>query len=154
MKILLGIFLLLISSVVHADRTSYEARLGLINVGGLILFYNSRGPLSYNTLTPGELPENSVDLGIVKAKNCQHGISIPIMSNSPMTGNTSLSSARGDGSFQKAIRVLSDKNPKLQGIYDVKVDFHKTSILGIYRRVCTEITARGFGLAGSGSEQE
>jgi len=126
-----------------AERPAYRARLGIINVGGIIVFYNSQGPLSYNTLTPKEIPPDATDVGQVKCRSCQHGISIPVMS-SLATRSTSVSGAQGDGSFRKALANLRRRRPELQGIYDVKIDIHKFSIMGLYRKVCTEITARGF----------
>ena len=33
---------------------------------------------------------------------------------------------------------------EIRGIYDVKVDLQQISILGVYRRVCTEVSALGF----------
>lgn len=143
MKLVL-LFLILVLSLgsALAERPSYEAHLGIINVGGFIIFYNSQGPLSYNTLTPSEIPPNATDAGQVKCRSCQHGLSIPLTSS--FTARSNVSGAQGDGSFRKALANLRQKRPELRGIYDVKIDFHQLSILGLYRRVCTEISARGF----------
>ncbi|MBI2118319.1 MAG: hypothetical protein HYT97_01680 [Elusimicrobia bacterium] len=127
-----------------AEKASYEARAGMISSGGFVLFYNSRGPLSYNTLSPGELPKESMDLGEVQCKSCQHAISIPFISSLIGQKSSSVSGALGDGSFKKALSNLLGQRPELRGIYDVKIDIQKVNILGIYRKLCTEVTARGF----------
>lgn len=131
---------LLPTSAAFAERASYEAQLGMISAGGFIVFYNSGGPLSYSTLTRKELPNEVIDIGEVQCRSCQHGISLPLFNSQP----SSISAAQGDGSFQKALMNLARDHPSIRGIYDVKVDLHKLSILGFYRRVCTVVTARGF----------
>ena len=127
-----------------ADGASYEAAPGFIAIGGYVVFFNSKGPLSFNTLTPGEIPRDALDLGEVRCQSCQQGLSIPIAAPSLSSKGTSISAARGDGGYRKAILNLQKEKPELRGIYDVKIDFHRISILGIYRRLCTEVTARGF----------
>ncbi len=107
------------------------------------MFFNSKGPLSFQTLTGSEIPKDAVDAGTVKCTSCQHGVSIPV----PGLGNgrsTNLSGAGGNGGFDKALANLKKDKPDLRGIYDVKIDMHQVSILGIYRRLCTEVSARGF----------
>lgn len=138
------LFSLLNTPNLFAEKASYEARAGLISSGGFVLFYNSRGPLSYNTLTPGELPMESTDMGEVQCKSCQHGVSIPFISSLVSSKNASISGAMGDGSFKKALSNLFLQRPELRGVYDVKIDIQRVNILGIYRKVCTEVTARGF----------
>lgn len=126
-----------------AERASYEPRMGLIRVGGFIVFFNSQGPLSFQTLDPSEIPKDAVDAGTVRCDSCQHGVSIPV----PGLGggrSTNVSGAGGNGGFDKALANLKKSRPELRGIYDVKVDVHQVSVLGIYRRLCTEVTARGF----------
>ena len=137
------LFSILVSPRVFAESASYEAQIGLIPIGGFVIFYNSQGPLSYDTLTPKEIPRDADDIGEVKCEICQQGVSIPILSSSG-SRSTSISAARGDGGFGKALLSFRKEKPELRGIYDVKIDFHRISILGIYRRLCTEVTARGF----------
>ncbi len=132
----------LLSTSAWAQSPAYEAKLGLIFVGGFILFYDSEGPLSYQTFTPRESPDGAVLLGEVAGDSCQHGVSIPIIFSA--TDRFSVSGAKGDGSFKKALRDLHQKHPDVAGIFDVKVDVHHLSILGIYKRDCTEVVARGF----------
>jgi hypothetical protein len=36
------------------------------------------------------------------------------------------------------------EKPEIRGIYDVKMDYHRISILGVYRRQCLLISARAF----------
>jgi hypothetical protein len=59
---------------------------------------------------------------------------------------TSVSGAAGDGGYRKALAAALNSGPGLAGIYDVKVDVHVISILGIYRKTCVEIVGRGFRL--------
>lgn len=120
---------------------SYEANPGLLRMGGLLLFYNIRAPLSFVTMTPGGLPEGSALAGEVSGRSCQHGLAIPVTAS---LRPTTLSGAGGDGGYEKALAALRKAHPGLAGIYDVKVDLHTISVLGFYRRVCTEILARGF----------
>jgi hypothetical protein len=126
----------------HADSSSYEAQFGLITVGGFIVFYNSQGPLSYNTLTLKDLPADAILLGEVRGTSCQHGVSIPIFMD--FTHRATVSGAQGNGSYKKAVEDIQQDHPQLDGIFDVKIDIHNFSILGIYKRECTEISALGF----------
>ena len=147
----------LLSTTAWAQSPSYEASSGLIYVTGFILFYDSKGPLSYQASTPRDLPKDAVLLGEVLGDSCQYGVSIPIIFSG--TERLSLSGGKGDGSYQKALRDLHRKHPDVEGIYDIKVDIHQISILlGIYKRNCTEVVAQGFKRArseeGSGLSSE
>ena len=51
---------------------------------------------------------------------------------------------RGRAGYGKALEDIRRRNPGLRGIWDVKLDDHTLSVLGFFRRVCTEVTARGF----------
>jgi hypothetical protein len=123
-----------------AEDPSYEANAGLISPGVFILFYNSQGPLSYNESGLKDLPKDIVHLGKVKSKSCQYGLSLPTFISFP----PSISGALGNGSFKKAVQNMQQASPQLDGIYDVKVDVHEITILTIFGRECTEITAQGF----------
>ncbi len=136
----------LLSTTVWAQDPAYEADFGLIFVGTFMLFYDSEGPLSYQTLTPRESPDDAVLLGEVAGESCQHGVSIPIILSA--NDRFSVSGAKGDGSVKKALRDLRQKHPEVEGIFDVKIDVHQLSVLlGIYQRDCTEVVAQGFRLA-------
>ena len=126
---------------------AYEARPGLIFVGTFVVFYDSEGPLSYQTMTPNEIPRDMVPVGEVMGDSCQHGLSIPIIFSA--TDRFSVSGAKGDGSFRKALQNIQQKHPHLAGVYDVKVDVHEWSILTIYSRECTVVVAQGFTRPGS-----
>lgn len=141
-KVLVLVCCVLIAGKAWAQSPAYEASFGLIFVGGLILFYDSEGPLSYQTLTPNEVPNDAVLLGEVFGRSCQYGLSIPIIFSA--ANRLSVSGAKGDGSFKNALMNLHWRHPRVEGVYDVKVDVHQLSILGIYRRDCTEVVARGF----------
>ncbi len=112
---------------------------GLISVGGYLLYYNSEGPLALVSET--SKPKNSADLGEVTGRSCQHGLSIPI---SASLRGQSISGAGGDGGYRKTLIEIKRAHPDLAGIYDVKVDMAQMTILGIYYRFCTIITARGY----------
>ncbi len=147
MKMIFAFLLLWVessSSLLFAERPNYEASAGLISASGYVVFYNSQGPLSYNSMTPSEAPPIRIDLGEVRCKSCQHSFSIPFTSILNGNRSSSLSTAFGNGSFKKILEKLQLEHPGLTGIYDVKVDLHKISILGLYTKVCTEVTALGF----------
>lgn len=129
----------------RAEGDSYEAAPGLIVVGRYVIFFNSKGPLSYNSMSPKEVPKDAVDLGPVRCSSCQRGVSIPIPVSAPGMGRTAdISAAQGDGGYRKALENLQKERPELRGIYDVKVDVHQFSVLGIYRKLCVEVAGRGF----------
>lgn len=113
----------------------------LIPAGGIMLFYNSEGPLSFVTMTAKDRPASARDLGTVKGVSCQHGLSVPIAAQFRATNITG---GYGDGSFKKALEMIKKEKPDLSGLYDVRTDLRIFSILGIYRKLCTEVTARAF----------
>lgn len=114
---------------------------GLIPPGNFVLFYATEGPLSFVTMTPRERPKNAVELGTVKGVSCQHGLSVPISAD---VRGTSITGAVGKGGFAKALADIRKSKPEVAGIYDVRTDMRVFSILGIYRKLCTEVTARAF----------
>ena len=114
---------------------------GLIPAGSFMLFYKTEGPLSFVTMTPKDRPKGARELGTVKGVSCQHGLSIPLSAD---VGGTSITGAYGNGSFVKAIDSIKKEKPEVGGIYDVRTDLRVFSILGIYRKLCTEVTARAF----------
>lgn len=118
-----------------------EAVPGLIPAGGITVFYKSEGPLSFVTMTPKDVPAGARQLGLVKGVSCQHGLSIPLAAN---IRATNVSGGYGDGSFRKALERIKKEHPETAGIYDVRTDLRIFSFLGLYRRLCTEVTARAF----------
>ena len=141
---LLGALLALALAAVPGARAEEEgddSSPGLVRVGGFVLFYDSQGPLSFQSATRSELPEGVQDAGEVVASACQHGLSIP-------TGfslrSTNVSAAAGRGGYMKALERLRKARPELRGLYDLKVDVRETSVLRVWRRMCVELTARGF----------
>jgi len=134
---------LLAAPAVRAQETGTTAHPGLISPGGLILLYASEGPLSFATLTPGDLPAGAKDAGEVTGRSCQHGLALPIAAS---VRATTVSGAVGNGGYDKTLAAIRKARPELAGIYDVKIDVQTLSILGFYRRICTEILARGFRL--------
>jgi hypothetical protein len=125
----------------HAQYDSYEANPGLISIGGWVVFFASEGPLSYATLTARDLPRDAVRMGPVRGRACQYGLSTPIIGLNQVPR---LSGAVGEGGFEKALQQIREQHPDLRGVYDVKVDDHVTTVLTVFHRQCTEVTARGF----------
>ncbi len=118
-----------------------EAVPSMIPAGGIMLFYQSQGPLSFVTMTPKDRPAGARELGTVKGVSCQHGLAIPIAAEFRAT---SITGGYGNGSFVKAIEQIKNEQPDMAGLYDVRSDLRIISILGIYTRLCTEVTARAF----------
>ena len=50
-------------------------------------------------------------------------------------------------SCAEAVAQIKKLNPGVIGIYDVRTDVEVFSILGFYRSLCTEVSARAFALA-------
>ena len=135
-----------------AQDLQYEAKSGLIlndltGIRDLILFYDSEAPLSYQTLTHRDVPQDAVLVGEVVGESCQRGLRVPLLFVLPI--NTRVSGAIGNGSYEKALSNIREKHPDLDGIYDVRVDIHTFSILTVYVRDCTNVVARGFKLKDS-----
>jgi hypothetical protein len=114
----------------------------LIPAGSFMLYYDSSGPLSFVAMTPKDKPKGAPELGTVRGISCQHGLSIPLSAD---VRGTSITGAVGNGSFVKAINEIKKAKPEVVGIYDVRTDLRVFSVLGIYRKLCTEVTARAFG---------
>lgn len=125
----------------RGDGEGDDAMPALIPAGGIMLFYASEGPLSFVTMTAKDRPASARELGTVKGVSCQHGLSVPIAAQFRAT---SVSGGYGDGSFKKALEMIKKDKPDLAGLYDVRTDLRIFSILGIYRKLCTEVTARAF----------
>ena len=147
MRFFLAAILLALAPYVRARGENDEdtAVPGLITVGNLVLFYDSTGPLSFVAMTPKDKPAGAPELGTVKGVSCQHGLSIPLSLD---IRGTSISGAYGNGSFAKAVAQIRKEKPEAIGIYDVRTDMRVFRILGIYRKLCTEVTARAFGALG------
>ncbi len=134
-----GLAILLLAAPASA-RDPNRARPALIPVSGFVLYYDSSGPLSIRSMTRKEVPKNWIDHGPVSARACQYGLSVPISASlRPAT----ISGASGRGGYERVLKNLRRERPEIVGLYDVKVDLHITSVLGIFRRLCTEIHARG-----------
>jgi hypothetical protein len=122
-------------------QSGYEASSGVIRPGGFVLFLSASGPLSYATLTPGQLPRDALRLGPVSGRGCQFAIATPVIN---IAGIPRLSAGAGGGGFDKALQHIRESYPDLKGIYDVKIDIHVVGVLTVFQRLCTEITAQGF----------
>jgi hypothetical protein len=120
-----------------------DASPSMQTVGGLVLFYETTGPMSFVTMTPRDVPAGAKQLGEVFGRACQRGLSIPLAAN---LNSTSVSGAYGNGGYAKALATIKKDHPDLAGIYDVKTDLEIFSLLGFYKSTCTLVTARGFAL--------
>lgn len=129
------------SAAARGEGDEETAMPGLIPPGNFVLFYDTEGPLSFVTMTPRERPKGARELGTVKGTSCQHGLSVPISAD---VRGTSITGAVGNGGFAKALADIKKAKPDVAGIYDVRTDMRVFSILGIYRKLCTEVTARAF----------
>lgn len=141
MNRLCAVVLALFAAAAAAQEGETEATPGLIGVGGFILFYGARGPLSFATLTPRDLPQGAVVGAEVEGAACEYAVSVPI---SLSLRGPSVSAAAGDGGYEKALRQIREAHPEIDGVFDVRVDQRTTSVLGVWRRLCTEITAASF----------
>jgi len=140
---LLALFAMLAASPARAvgEGEGQDASPGILTMGGLYLFYNEQAPLSFVSPVPSELPRERVELGEVAGRSCQHGLSIPTALSFRATN---VSGAAGNGGYFKALESIRKAHPGIAGIYDVRTDLRSLSILGLYRRLCVEIVARGY----------
>ncbi len=113
---------------------------------GLVLFYDSTGPMSFLSMTPKDVPPDARIIPEVRGVSCQRGLSVPIAAS---INATDVSGVYGDGSYAKALLQIQKANPEVAGIYDVRVDLEVFSILGLYKSTCTIVTARAFAPAAS-----
>lgn len=141
-----GLFVVLLAALspfaaATGEEEGDEAVPSLVRTGGFTIFYKSEGPLSFVTMTPRDVPADARQLGTVRGFSCQHGVSLPLAAN---IRSTNVSGGFGDGSFRKALAQIKKEHPDMVGVYDVRTDLRVFSILGFYRRLCTEVTARAF----------
>jgi hypothetical protein len=141
LRLVLASLLLLAPAARAQEDDDGEAEPMMMRMKGLVLFYDTAGPMSFLTMTPKDLPAGSVGMGEVTGRSCQRGLAIPLGLG---PRSQSVSAYKGNGSYEKALERIRKDNPGLAGIFDVKVDRRTFSILGIYHSLCTEITARGF----------
>jgi hypothetical protein len=125
-----------------------DALPGLQPANGMVLFYESAGPLSFPSMTPKDVPDGVRKIREVKGRACQYGLSVPIAAN---LNATNVSAYYGNGGYAKALAQIKKLNPEVIGLYDVRTDVEVFSILGFYRSLCTEVTARAFASGGRAS---
>lgn len=114
---------------------------GMQSASGLVLFYESSGPMSFVAMTLKDVPAGARKIREVRGRACQRGLAIPIAAD---ISATNISAYRGDGGYAKALARIKKDHPDVVGIYDVRSDVEVFSILGIYRSRCTVVTARAF----------
>jgi hypothetical protein len=95
-------------------------------------------------MTPKDVPQSARKIREVRGVSCQRGLSVPIAAS---LNATNVSGYHGDGSYAKAVAQIRKGHPEISGLYDVRTDVENFSILGIYRSLCTIVTARAFALA-------
>lgn len=122
-----------------AYEPAWDAQPGLIPPGGFILFFESKGPLSYAAPTAQDLPADAKPVGAVRGRGCQFRLALPLLSRAAL-----MTVARGEGGYEEAVERLRRDRPALRGLYDVKVDLHVTAVLGFFVRFCAEVEALGF----------
>lgn len=148
MRLLLAAALLLalVAGSARADGEGDEddAVPGLMPAGGLVLFYDSGGPMSFPSMTPKDVAADVVKIPEVKGRACQRGVSVPIAAE---INALNVSAYAGNGGYAKAVAQIKKDHPEVVGIYDVRTDVEVFSILGLYKSLCTEVTARAFALA-------
>ena len=114
---------------------------GMQPANGLVLFYESSGPMSFVAMTPKDVPENARKIREVRGRACQRGLSVPIAAD---FNATNVSAYHGDGGYAKALAQIKKEYPDVIGLYDVRTDVEVFSVLGFYRSLCTIVTARAF----------
>lgn len=137
---MLALLLLALPATARAQQT-YEASPDLIGIGGYVVFYDARGPLSFLPMTRRDLPHDAIIGGEVQGQACSYGISIPVTLS---VNAIRVSGAYGMAGYEDALRRIQAAHPHLAGVFNVRVDDHTISVLGIFRRACTEVVARGF----------
>ena len=125
------------------DQPAYNADPAIVDLDGYVVYLNAQGPLSYQTLTPHELPPDAVTGETVSVEACQHGLSLPFTANLEEQSGK-VSGGWGQGGHEKLLEKLHQKYPTLRGVYDVRLDSHLTRILLLYTRQCLEMTAKSF----------
>lgn len=131
------------SAAARGEGDENEAAPGLLPAGGIMIFYKSSGPLSFVTMTPKDKPADAREVGEVFGQSCQYGLSIP---TAAQIRATSVTGGYGNGSYAKALEGIKKARPEVAGLYDVRSDMRVMSILGIFRKMCTQVTARAFAL--------
>jgi hypothetical protein len=137
---MIAVALFLALSAAAQESQSWEAKPGLLSLSGFAVFFGVQGTLSYAS-TPGGLPRGASDAGEVRGQACQRGLSIPLGLG---LRATRVSAGAGKGGYERALADIRAQHPQIKGVYDVKADDHITSVLTIFQRLCTEVTARGF----------
>ncbi|HEX4048646.1 MAG TPA: hypothetical protein VH309_12455 [Elusimicrobiota bacterium] len=117
---------------------------GLQSTSGMVLYYDSAGPLSFPSMTPKDVPLGVRKIREVRGRACQRGLAVPIAAN---FNATNISAYYGNGGYARALAEIKKKHPEIIGLYDVRTDVEVFSILGFYRSLCTVVSARAFAAA-------
>ena len=147
MRILLAaalVALLAAASGAVGEGDEDDAVPGLQSANGMVIFYESSGPLSFPSMTPKDVPAGAIKIREVSGRACQRGLSVPTAVN---LNATNVSAYYGNGSYGKAVAQIRKAHPEVSGLYDVRTDVEVFSILGFYRSLCTIVSARAFVLS-------
>ena len=120
---------------------TYTASPSLVAPSGYFLVYDVQGTLSFEPSTRWNLPKDIKDAGAVSGQSCAYALSIPL---SLALSSSKISGAYGENGYNKALKSILKVDPNIAGIYDVKVDRHTISVLGVFTRSCLELSARAF----------
>ncbi len=152
MKIALLIaFFACLFSPSKALGATYNQYPSVVSPSGYFIVYDVQGTLSFEPSTRWELPKNILDRGEVLGQSCAYALSIPL---SLALSTTKISGAYGENGYNKAVKNILKSHPEITGIYDVKVDTHIITVLGIFTRQCLELTARAFEIPTSNPRQK
>ena len=127
-------------------RVSYQANPQVLQSGGLVIFQDSSGALSYHAPV-GRDVRKLVSTRRVQGRACQRGLQLPIeplvaaVSGSPLAGPVSLSAAWGEGGYRDALDDARRGLPHEAVLFDVRADLSTLVILSIYQQRCVELDA-------------
>ncbi len=135
------LFLIAAFFPVNAFSATYTSHPSVVSPSGYFIVYDVQGTLSFEPSTRWELPKNIADMGNVLGQSCAYALSIPI--TLALTASK-ISGAYGENGYNKAVKNILKAHPAISGIYDVKVDTHIITVLGIFTRQCLLLSARAF----------
>ncbi len=145
------LFLIAAFLPINAFSATYTSQPSIVAPSGYFIIYDVQGTLSFEPSTHWELPKNITDMGNVLGKSCAYALSIPI---SLALNATKVSGAYGENGYNKAVKNILKTRPDISGIYDVKVDTHIITVLGIFTRQCLLLSAHAFKISNQNTRQK
>ncbi len=135
------LFLIIAFLPINAFSATYTSNPSIVSPSGYFIVYDVQGTLSFEPSTRWELPKDITTIGQVTGQSCAYALSIPIAL--ALTASK-VSGAYGENGYNKAVKNILKVHPDISGIYDVKVDTHIITVLGIFTRQCLLLSARAF----------